>query len=768
MFFLSDANLLNSVRSAEPFGANICTNCQPSDHLAIQLVSNIDTNRPINKPYTFSNYSKADWEKIKYELRCINWDAFFEYCQTPDLMVQKFSDVLRSLITIHVPEFRKTKNRFVPIHCPTLSRCRAVERRLSNKLKTSIKQDQKSVKFNQANLYFARSVLRRKIRRLTKSSSSSRQLAVLKSKNNKKFWNYVNSKKRVSNNIPILVDKSGNEVVSDQLKTNLFSDLFSSSLPTHDLLTPISSIHSNPLRLDFSPQNVLSKLKELPNNRATGLDGIPNCFLKTCHSELAIPLSKIFNVSYFSGRFPTQWKVGKVIPIHKKKSKNNPENYRPICLNDTLSKVFEKIVREHILEFCQTHNLLSENQFGFLPNKSVETQLLKCCNDWTKSYERRIRTDVVYLDLTKAFDMVSHSLLLAKLQKMRFPAHLLSFITSYLSNRSQLVEINGTRSFTKPVFVGVPQGSVLGPLLFVLFVNDLPNVIKSSKILLYADDIKLYKQIQLDRDVSLFQADIDAIAFWLSQNQLELSASKSGVLKIGDKFQPIAAQYSINGTIISDYENFQDLGVFIDKSLDFDKHISYVRSRSVRTYKCMYNNFLSPDILFRLQMHKTFVLPIAESFTSVWSPYQLGHIRKIESCQLRFTSKIYNDSHTVPYEQRCHTLGLNTLIHRRLVYDLIMLHKLIHGKLPGLDPADFIKFNSTGLRGHRFKIYKEHLSSSPRKNFLVNRISGLWNLLPADLVNSDSIQSFKSGLRLTECNGIIVSYINRVFPHLFS
>ena len=433
-----------------------------------------------------------------------------------------------------------------------------------------------------------------------------------------------------------------------------------------------------------------------------------------------------------------------------------------------MSKVFEKIVREHILEFCESHNLLSANQFGFLPNKSVETQLLKCCNDWTNSFERHIRTDVLYLDLTKAFDRVSHPLLLSKLQKMRFPSHLLAFITSYLSQRSQFVEINGKKSSTKPVSVGVPQGSVLGPLLFVLFVNDLPTVVKSSKILLYADDIKIYKEIQLDQDISLFQADINAVASWLNLNQLELSTSKSGVLKIGEKFQPIHAQYSINSSTVSNFDNFRDLGVCIDSSLDFDKHISSLYSRSIRTYKCMYHNFLSPDLNFRIQMHKTFVLPIAESFSSIWSPAQLGHIRKIESCQLRFTSKIYNDSHTVAYKDRCNRLGLNSLLHRRLVYDLIMLHKLIHGKLPGLDPSDFINFNTAGLRGHKYKIFKQHIRTSPRKNFLVNRISGLWNLLPADLVNNCSTNSFKTSLRLTECNNIIVAYINSHYPTLFS
>lgn len=768
LIFLSDINLLNIVKSAEPFGTGSCVTSEPSDHLAINFVSTIENNCK-TKPYTFRNFTKADWNRINFELWSINWDAFFEFCPTPDMMVLKLTELLNRLIASHVPQFRKTQNRFIPLNCPSLSRYRAVERRLSKKLKSSIDNDHKSVKFNQANLYLSIRRLRAKIRRLTKISPTNRQLAVLKSRNIKKFWNSVNSKTKLSNNIPILVDKLGNEIVSDQRKANLFSELFSTPLvPPHNLLTPISSLHSKPLRLDFSPRNVMQKLKGLPNNRATGLDGIPNCFLKNCHAELAKPLSKIFYVSYFTGTFPSKWKIGKVTPIHKKKCKNNPDNYRPICLNATMSKVFEKIVREHILEFCQNNNLLSANQFGFLPNKSVETQLLKCCNDWTKAYERSIRTDVLYLDLTKAFDRVSHAILLSKLQKMRFPSHFLAFITSYLSNRSQLVEINGTKSLAKPVTVGVPQGSVLGPLLFVLFVNDLPKVVKSSKILLYADDIKLYKQIQLDTDLTLFQTDIDAVASWLDQNQLELSAGKSGILKIGEKFSPIPVQYSINDSAISNFDQFQDLGVFIDKSLDFDKHISYVHSRSVRTYKCMYHNFLSPDILFRLQMHKTFVLPIAESFSSIWSPYQLGHIRKIESCQLRFTSKLYNDSHTVPYENRCNTLGLKPLIHRRLICDLTMLHKLIHGKLPGLDSSDFLTLTTTGLRGHKFKIFKEQLRTQPRKNFLVNRIAGLWNLLPADLVNSSSTQSFKSGLRLAECNNIIVAHINRIFPHLFS
>ena len=225
------------------------------------------------------------------------------------------------------------------------------------------------------------------------------------------------------NSLPVLIDGKGNLHVTDKQKADAFASVFQESAEYQNAgqNSPKLNKRLNTEQIQcglptFYPHQVNEFLRKLPSKNSAGFDGIPYVFLKKLSIALSFPLSKIFTVSFLTGEFPVQWKAAKVIPLHKKGRTDDPHNYRPISLNSTMSKVFEKMLKVKIIDHCTQNQLLSPAQFGFVPRKSVELQLLCCLNDWTKSYDNRHPTDVLYLDLSKAFDVVNHELLIDKLR----------------------------------------------------------------------------------------------------------------------------------------------------------------------------------------------------------------------------------------------------------------------------------------------------------------------------------------------------------------
>lgn len=314
--------------------------------------------------------------------------------------------------------------------------------------------------------------------------------------------------------------------------------------------------------------------------------------------------------------------------------------------------------------------------------------------------------------------------------------------------------------------MGVPQGSVLGPLLFILFINDIPTVIKHSSIVIYADDIKLYKQIKSASDQVSFQEDINAVCSWLQNNGLSLSTEKCGILKIGERFFKSSNKYHIAGNDIEEYQAFRDLGVQINSQLNFDSHIKTLADRANKSSKCLKNAFSTPGTEFRLQMHKTFVLPLLESFSPIWSPCGIGNIKLIESVQRGSTKQLCQED--MAYQERCNKLEIRPLIERRYITDLITVHKLIHGKFDNLTYTDFLSFNTSVTRAGSHSLRIKHIGhkSAARRNFLVGRITGLWNKLPYEAVMNHPTKHFKTLLK-TKYNGVIQSHIDNTYPTIF-
>ena len=276
------------------------------------------------------------------------------------------------------------------------------------------------------------------------------------------------------------------------------------------------------------------------------------------------------------------------MPVHKKGSITDPVNYRPISLTSSACKVLEAIVKDRILEHLNANNLLSPQQFGFLTKRSTCTQLLECTRDWNKSVASKTQTDIIYLDFAKAFDSVTFSKLIIKLEYYGITGLTLLWIKDFLHLRKQQVKVGNSLSSNVAVTSGVPQGSVLGPILFLVYINDLHIEASSVSVKIFADDVKTYTTISNLNSHCSLQSCIDKIAAWGDAWQLTLSPTKCAVLSIGPTLIP--PMYKINGVSIPIVENFLDLGVKIDQNLNFESHISDIcskaRQRSALILKC--------------------------------------------------------------------------------------------------------------------------------------------------------------------------------------
>ena len=251
----------------------------------------------------------------------------------------------------------------------------------------------------------------------------------------------------------------------------------------------------------------------MKQSKSPGPDGIHNKLLIEICDFICEPLSQLFNKSIATGTVPAEWKLAHVTPIFKSGDKHDPGNYRPVSLTSICSRLLETLVKDSIMTHMETNNLFTKHQFGFRGGHSCVTQLLHTFEEWSKAIDDRHSVDVLYLDFRKAFDTVPHQRLLKKLNAYGISGHILNWIEHFLKERKQRVSISGHLSDWADVLSGIPQGSVLGPTLFLIFINDLPDRV-NSLVKIFADDTKMYSIINDQSDIDSLQKDLDNLAEW--------------------------------------------------------------------------------------------------------------------------------------------------------------------------------------------------------------------------------------------------------------
>ena len=301
-------------------------------------------------------------------------------------------------------------------------------------------------------------------------------------------------------------------VFTDDTKTS-FPDLGSSQYASMEDIT-------------VSCKGVVKLLKNLKPHKAAGPDDIPLMLLREAADEIAPAITLLFHASLNQGNTPSTWRKALVVQIFKKGSKSDASNYRPISLTSVLCKLCEHILHSTIITHLANHKILSDAQHGFRKRRSCDTQLLLALNDFARGLEDKSQTDVIFLDFAKAFDKVSHQGLLEKAYFYGIRGHTFKWIKSFLDNRSQQVVIDGHFSIDAKITSGVPQGSVLGPLLFLIYIDDLPNCVQNSVCRFFADDCIQYQRIRTSQDSDKLQADLDQLQKWESIWLMEFNTSK--------------------------------------------------------------------------------------------------------------------------------------------------------------------------------------------------------------------------------------------------
>ena len=485
----------------------------------------------------------------------------------------------------------------------------------------------------------------------------------------------------------------------------------------------------------------MSRLLKLRADKAPGPDCIQPRMLKELAEHLATAIATIFQQSLDESEVSDDGREANVVPLFQKGSKRDPANYRPISLTSQLGKVMESIIRDRILEHIERHCLIHPSQRGFLSGRSCQSNLLEYLENVTKEVDNYNSVDVAYLDFAKAFDKVPHERLLMKIKALGIHEKARLWIAAWLRDRRQRVVVNGEMSAWTSVTSGVPQGSILGPLLFLVFIDDLDRGMKSS-VLKFADDTKLFNRVNGLDDRDVLQRDLELATEWAGKWQMEFNVKKCKNMHIGPKNRQ--ADYVMGDHTLGMVEEEKDLGVYMHNSLSVSHMCAKAVRRGNQMASYIYRTITHKSIATVVPLYKALVRPHLEYCAQVWSPYMKKDIASIERVQRRVTRMIPSISR-LNYEERLQKTGLITLEHRCQRGDLIEVFKIIKG-LVKVDPRTFFNMSSRQSRGHLYKLEKPRARLDMRKHFFANRVIYAWNSLPAHAVESESINQFKAAL----------------------
>ena len=396
----------------------------------------------------------------------------------------------------------------------------------------------------------------------------------------------------------------------------VFTQDSSDRIPNLPASTDIPSIDN----IQVTPELVSKKIEDLKASNSCGPDNISSFILKTFKQELLTPLTDIYNKSLQSGVVPEDWRIGNVTPIFKKGSKGNPANYRPVSLTSVPCKLLESILKDEVVDHLFSNNLLKDSQHGFMKGRSCTTNLLEFFHTAVDNLDAGNPMDIIYLDFAKAFDKVPTKKLLAKLKSMNINGNILNWISSWLRDRKQRVVLNGEASTWIEVLSGVPQGSVLGPLLFLIFINDIDDAAKYINILRkFADDTKLGHKVITAADCEIVQTQLDSLCSWATTWGMEFNVSKCKVLHVGRR-NPNHI-YTMNGHNLEVTEWEKDVGVRFDNTL---KPSLQCREAS-RIANAMLNQltraFHYRDRNIFVNLYKRYVRVYLEYATPAWNPW---------------------------------------------------------------------------------------------------------------------------------------------------
>ena len=369
--------------------------------------------------------------------------------------------------------------------------------------------------------------------------------------------------------------------------------------------------------ISFSVSDVFNIMSTLNTTKATGIDGISPVLLKSCASSLSTPVHTLFLLSITRGTLPKEWKTHLITPIFKSGDKADIRNYRPVSLLCILSKVLEKLIYNSLSEFVS--NRISTQQFGFTKGRSSLQQLLVYFSNVVDATDGSASVDVMYLDLCKAFDSVTHTKLLHKLHTYGISGKLWNWFKSYLHDRQQCVRVGNAISGFLPVLSGVPQGSILGPLLFLLYINDLPDCLETSIMYMFADDSKCMHIIWDFNDTIAFQDDLNSVYHWSQTWKLKFNLSKTAFIQFGNN-SASSSNYLLNGTTVYKQTSTKDLGIIVTSEMSWSNHYKSIASKAYKSLGLIRRTFKSNSVHAKKLLYISLVRSKLTYCSQLWRP----------------------------------------------------------------------------------------------------------------------------------------------------
>ena len=757
----TDSDMINNVEHLGHLGA--------SDHhiLSFDMVNTFK--KPTQNTRTRYKYHQANLEGFSNYMS-INWETELKNSNSEEAY-DKFLKKYNEAKELFVPKTKITPSqKYVkPIWMKpaTLNLIRRKKHSHIKFLNTRARTDRESYKSLRNQVTSATRKDRREFER-----NISKEIK----NNNKLFWRYINSQRISKTTIPDLKRKDGTLASDDKEKAEILNAQFTSVFTNEDTINPPTfeplPVNTTLDRIQIKPSEVKKLLKNLRTQKSCGPDGVHPYILHHLADTMSIPLTIIFKLSLQTRKVPSIWKQGVVSALFKKGKKCLASNYRAITLTSIVCKILEKIIVTSIQKHLKINLLEDLHQHGFTINKSTITNLLEALNIWSEALSHGLPVDIIYLDFEKAFDKVPHERLIMQLSRYGITGDVKAWIKDYLTNRSQAVRVNGQYSNSTSVLSGVPQGSVLGPVLFLIFVADISSLVKNF-ISLYADDSKLYSYL-LDQQEDVhtaesIQEDINTLSTWSRKMQMSFNPDKCVCIHMGnrnqeyDYFLPkIYSSYSnSNSTSYTLYchplkkvNQEKDLGVIVDSELNFKNHISQKIAKANSMIYLVKNCFHYLDKeMFKL-LYKSLIRPHLEYASNVWNPIYKEEIIRLEGVQRRAT-KLLPEIADLPYEDRLKALELPSLYYRRLRQDLIFIYNYAHQniklntdthcKICHNTDTNMLIPNTAGTRGHPFK-YRIPRQNTYRKKFITSKTLHFWNNLSAHTVTACSINTFKGRL----------------------
>ena len=577
--------------------------------------------------------------------------------------------------------------------------------------------------------------------------SYEQKLACNIKNDSKSFYAYVRSKQNVQDKVGLLEDSAGNIISHGFLMAEDLNGYFSSVFTKEDISSlTVADAKFQGAKSDYlgplvvTPELVAKKIKAMKDNKSPGVDGIPPKLQMETVEQISIPLARVFNFSLKEGVVPFEWKEANIIPLFKKGSRNKSENYRPVSLTSVICKLLQRLIKDHMVDFIVKHKLLNSSQHGFLKARSCLTNMLCFLEEIAKWIDVGSPVDIIYLDFQKAFDKVPHQRLLLKLKAHGIGDSITDWIEQWLTDRRQRVVVDGEVSNWKSVLSGVPQGSVLGPILFLIYINDLDDSI-TSNVLKFADDTKLFRKVNTDGDKQHLQNDLDRLVKWSEKWQMLFNFGKCKCLHTGHR--NLNVNYKMGDTVLGTTVKEKDLGVTISADMKVSEQCGIAASKGNQILGLIRRNITYKGKKLIIPLYKAIVRPHLEYCIQAWRPYRKKDIDTLERIQRR-AIKMIPELRDLSYEERLKECGLTTVETRRLRGDQIEVFKILNG-YENIDRNMFFSLKKDSrTRGHEVKLVKDQCRLDIRKHSFSQRTINEWNKLSTDCVTASSVNMFKN------------------------